>query len=260
MEAERLYTKQPSRTIQQKRGSEGALEMVDNRPAGIIQAVFTQSSVNYVPQWLTVNKKQYSVGGKMEAKLAFNDPIYGSSTSQESSLEGLMAALKERYSQNKDVKLLKGHLLNHDLGGRAIPENLFPITYEANSKHKTHVEHPVETMLYKSKNKDQYVHYIVNVDVKSKVSQKFYPQIHPKCELKCEWCLKDKNDDKIIDKDDEKIVSSAGHSKTYKKRDSFNKIDRQQYLKKWGHNKTRDLNHTYSRYIILPIKRTIKIN
>lgn len=39
MEAERLYTKQPSRTIQQKRGAEGALEMVDNRPAGILQAM-----------------------------------------------------------------------------------------------------------------------------------------------------------------------------------------------------------------------------
>ena len=33
METERLYTKQPSRTIQQKHGGEGALEMVDNRPA-----------------------------------------------------------------------------------------------------------------------------------------------------------------------------------------------------------------------------------
>ena len=260
MEAERLYTKQPSRTIQQKRGGEGALEMVDNRPAGILQAVFTQSTVNYFPQWLTVNKKQYSVGGKMEAKLAFDDPIYGSSTSQESSLEGLMTALKERYSKNKDVKFLKGHLLNHDLGGRAIPENLFPITYEANSKHKTHVEHPVENMLYKSKNKNQYVHYIVNVDVKSKNSQRFYPQMHPKCEFKCEWYLKDKNYDTIIDKDDEKIVSSAGYSHTYKKRDFFNKIDRKQYLKIWGHNKTRDLKHTKSRYIIHPIKRTIKTN
>lgn len=39
MEAERLYTRQPSRTIQQKRGGEGALEMVDNRPAGILQAM-----------------------------------------------------------------------------------------------------------------------------------------------------------------------------------------------------------------------------
>ena len=39
MEAERLYTKQPSRTIQQKRGGEGALEMVDNRPAGTLQAM-----------------------------------------------------------------------------------------------------------------------------------------------------------------------------------------------------------------------------
>ena len=39
METERLYTKPPSRTIQQKHGGEGALEMVDNRPAGILQAM-----------------------------------------------------------------------------------------------------------------------------------------------------------------------------------------------------------------------------
>ena len=39
MKAERLYTKQPSRTIQQKRGGEGALEMVDNRSAGILQTM-----------------------------------------------------------------------------------------------------------------------------------------------------------------------------------------------------------------------------
>ena len=39
MEAERHYTKQPARTIQQKRGGEGALEMVDNRPTGILQAM-----------------------------------------------------------------------------------------------------------------------------------------------------------------------------------------------------------------------------
>ena len=39
MVAERLYTKQPSRTIQQKHGGEGALEMVDNSPAGILQTM-----------------------------------------------------------------------------------------------------------------------------------------------------------------------------------------------------------------------------
>ena len=63
MEAERLYTKQPSRTIQQKRGGEGALEMVDNRPAGILQAmsehpiqrVKTDLRVQNGPScWLTV--------------------------------------------------------------------------------------------------------------------------------------------------------------------------------------------------------------
>ena len=63
MEAERLYAKQPSRTIQQKRGGEGALEMVDNRPAGIlqtmsehpIQRVKTDLRVQNGPScWLTV--------------------------------------------------------------------------------------------------------------------------------------------------------------------------------------------------------------
>ena len=39
METEKLYTRLPSRTIQQKRSGEGALEMVDNRPAGILQAM-----------------------------------------------------------------------------------------------------------------------------------------------------------------------------------------------------------------------------
>ena len=39
MEAEILYTKQLSRTIQQKRGGEGASEMVDNRPTRIPQAM-----------------------------------------------------------------------------------------------------------------------------------------------------------------------------------------------------------------------------
>ena len=44
MEAERLYTKQPSHTIQQKRGGEGALEMVDNRPAAVQAHAYTQGT------------------------------------------------------------------------------------------------------------------------------------------------------------------------------------------------------------------------
>ena len=44
MEAKRLYTKQPSRTIQQKRGGEGALEMVDNRPAAVQAHAYTQGT------------------------------------------------------------------------------------------------------------------------------------------------------------------------------------------------------------------------
>ena len=39
MEAEKTYQNKVARTIQQRRNGEGALEMVDNRPAGILQAV-----------------------------------------------------------------------------------------------------------------------------------------------------------------------------------------------------------------------------
>ena len=39
MEAEKTYQNKVARTIQQRQNGEGALEMVDNRPAGILQAV-----------------------------------------------------------------------------------------------------------------------------------------------------------------------------------------------------------------------------
>lgn len=39
MEAEKTYQNKVARTIRQRRNGEGALEMVDNRPAGILQAV-----------------------------------------------------------------------------------------------------------------------------------------------------------------------------------------------------------------------------
>ena len=39
MEAEKTYQNKVPRTIQQKRGGDGALEFVDNRQGGILQAV-----------------------------------------------------------------------------------------------------------------------------------------------------------------------------------------------------------------------------
>ena len=68
MEAERLYTRQPSRTIQQKRGGEGALEMVDNRPAGILQAMserpIQKQSVIQMQNILDTERVYLSIYGK----------------------------------------------------------------------------------------------------------------------------------------------------------------------------------------------------
>lgn len=42
---------------------------------------------------------------------------------------------------------LKGHLLNHDLGGPGLAFNLFPITSKANFLHYYKVEYPVKKLL-----------------------------------------------------------------------------------------------------------------
>ena len=89
MEAERLYTKQPSRTIQQKRGGEGALEMVDNRPAGILQAMsdnkfiiqkqtkIVNSETDYFYDDVFYNKNEL-VGTRVDILLDPSDPKRGS--------------------------------------------------------------------------------------------------------------------------------------------------------------------------------------
>ena len=39
--------------------------------------------------------------------------------------------------------MIRGHLLNHDLGGFGVEENLYPITSGANKKHTNNVENHV---------------------------------------------------------------------------------------------------------------------
>ncbi|MDR0949548.1 MAG: hypothetical protein LBM69_08560, partial [Lachnospiraceae bacterium] len=71
-----------------------------------------------------VPKEQRVVGNYMIAHLDPEDPRNGSETGQ-TEQAGLM-----RWLGNQEVNslLIKGHLLNHDLGGLGISENLFPLT------------------------------------------------------------------------------------------------------------------------------------
>lgn len=103
------------------------------------------------------------VGTQMEAWLDPNDPVVG--TSPGSDQQELMTSLKKRYNL-KAHELIKGHLLNHDLGGYGVAQNLFPITKKANAEHLVNAEYGVKQALIEAKKQvDGYdgVYYFVKV-------------------------------------------------------------------------------------------------
>jgi hypothetical protein len=98
-----------------------------------------------------VPKEERVVGNLMIAHLDPQDPRRGSETGSKEQT-GLMKWLgrREKYSS-----LIKGHLLNHDLGGLGISENLFPLTSAANSTHKEAVELPTKGLLNQAKKNNE---------------------------------------------------------------------------------------------------------
>jgi hypothetical protein len=83
-----------------------------------------------------------TVGRHMTAKLDPHDPRRGSATrSTEQPL------LMNRFNDLRTHAFVRGHLLNHDLGGLAVDENLFPISSGANACHQSKVETPAKMWL-----------------------------------------------------------------------------------------------------------------
>lgn len=80
------------------------------------------------------------VATSMHAELDPADPKTGSDTGGSDAFDDLMKALEA----HTNTTWVRGHLLNHDLGGLAIYNNLFPITTAANSAHYHEVEKNVK--------------------------------------------------------------------------------------------------------------------
>lgn len=109
------------------------------------QPIQMLTKIKYSPtQKFKFGTKEDDVGRKVEAHLDPNDPIKGSDT-KEAAQTDLMHELPTSTTWKK------GHLLNHDLGGRAIHWNLFPITTSANSEHYHEVEKPIKHWIGKGK-------------------------------------------------------------------------------------------------------------
>lgn len=86
--------------------------------------------------------QQEIVGKSMHALLDPSDPVNGSEPGSDVQL-GLMNYLKALNYQ----RMVRGHLLNAELGGLGIAANLYPITTQANSLHKYKVENHVKNEL-----------------------------------------------------------------------------------------------------------------
>ena len=90
---------------------------------------------------LNGQQTHHAVGKKMEAKLAADDPVAGSATGINWTW---MQHLRNKY---RAANIVRGHLLNHDLGGFGAPENLYPISTKANQDHSINVEQKVKKLL-----------------------------------------------------------------------------------------------------------------
>jgi len=88
--------------------------------------------------------EQEIVGVGMRAKL---DPAHPKKGSEPGA--GVQAGLMGYLKGLTYKRMVRGHLLNGQLGGLGIAANLYPITTQANAKHKNHVENKVKDYVQK---------------------------------------------------------------------------------------------------------------
>jgi hypothetical protein len=125
--------------------------LTDNRPRftiqkkdisktnGTVLPIQLKSDVKNTPQTYNFDGETVTVGKKMEAWLDPNDQLQGESANLNTSQDDMMAAIRKKYKLTGG-EVVKGHLLNDNLGGVSEGKNLYPITMAANKDHLTHVE------------------------------------------------------------------------------------------------------------------------
>ncbi len=85
-----------------------------------------------------------TVGISMEADPVGMDKINAGSEPRESALRVVMSQVVTNPRRNSQSKYIKGHLLNHNIGGPGDNTNMYPITGAANSTHHSRVESRVK--------------------------------------------------------------------------------------------------------------------
>ncbi|UTW11327.1 eCIS core domain-containing protein [Marinobacterium rhizophilum] len=101
-----------------------------------------------------------TVGVGMVADPVGEDHIPNGSGPQSGELAGVMGKLVTDPGQRNPSKYIRGHLLNEQIGGPGTAQNLYPITGQANERHKTLVENPIKNWVKQS---HYWVYYSVQV-------------------------------------------------------------------------------------------------
>ncbi len=129
-----------------------------------LKPVQMKSKVTNTGQNLAWGKNQkYStiVGKKMEAYLDPDDKLQGESAGVNKDQDEMMWWIKSHHGI-KATDAVKGHLLNDNVGGKALNVNLFPITKAANAVHLRTAENYVKNTLW---DEQQGVYYRVDASI-----------------------------------------------------------------------------------------------
>ena len=127
-------------------------------PAGTTQL---KTEIKHTPGTIPFAGSNYLVGIRMDATLEPADTVTGSATTSDN--YDWMKGIRAYYSR---AGVIRGHLLNHDLGGYGVPENLYPISSMANSRHSDNVEQNVKGALSAAVKTNREIRYSVVVNQK----------------------------------------------------------------------------------------------
>jgi hypothetical protein len=98
-------------------------------------------TASYITMPAALGGTHHLVGHEMTALLDVNHPVVGTATGVNWTW---MQELRKAYPA---AGVVRGHLLNHDLGGFGVQNNLYPISTMANADHSANVEQKVKGMM-----------------------------------------------------------------------------------------------------------------
>lgn len=184
---------------------------------------------NYSQSYTYAKNKTQMVGKTMEAWLDPAQPIRGQSANLNTSQDDMMNTIRDSYGI-KGGNVVKGHLLNDNLGGSALSNNLFPITKGANSAHLGYVENVAKLELWKQ---GQGIYYRVDVDGAANINT---PEARFICLIK-EWNPKtNKTGDQLLNVGVTSNLNDYGSKGAYHDvedmDDSSEEVDREKNPKK----------------------------